>query len=83
MIEYDEGLVQVHRKLFHEMYDNNYFIDRFEKVCMDFDGMGNSYALQDKRTIRLFWFEFLCEIPNKKLSNMDLFNKIANVSLVN
>jgi hypothetical protein len=79
-MEFDNELPHFHRKLFNEIYDNKYFIESFEKVCMNFDGSGNAYALQDEKVIRLFWFEFLCSL--EKLKDVEIFNKITNMSSI-
>jgi len=72
----------MHRDLFREIYDSQYFIESFEKVCVDFDGSGNAYALQDRNVIRLFWLGFLCSLRTKKIKDMELFDKVANMSLI-
>ena len=80
--EFDNNLSVAHRELFREIYDNIYFIEAFEKVCIHFDGSGNAYALQDRNVIRLFWLEFLSSLPIEKITDMELFNKVTNMSSI-
>ena len=72
--------VQKHRSVYSQVYDEDYYLDIFERVCENYGGLGNCFALQDPLKINNFWNDFWYELPDSKHIHRNPFYDICDLA---
>lgn len=74
------NIAHEHRKVYDEVYKNQYYLDLFERVCLKNGGLGESYALQNPEKICSFWNTFWFGLPDSRSIHRHPFNLICDLA---
>jgi hypothetical protein len=69
-----------HRKVYNEVYSNDYYVSLFEQVCEKYGGLGESFGLQDPEKINSFWNDFWYALPDTKSIRRAPFGEICDLA---
>ena len=71
-----------HRQVYTLVFENDYYLEIFERVCDKYGGPGESFGLQDLEKICSFWNNFLYMLPNSTSIHRKPFDEICDLAEV-
>lgn len=69
-----------HRKVYNDVYNNDYYLLLFEQVCEKYGGLGEAFGLQDPNKINLFWNDFWYSLPDSQSIRREPFYAICELA---
>jgi len=78
-MNFDELAVE-HRRVFDEIYENQYYLETFDRICQKFGGAGESFGLQDPEKINSFWNAFWYDLPDNVSIHRKPFYSVCDLA---
>jgi hypothetical protein len=73
----ENNISSIHRQTYTLVFENDYYLELFNRICESYGGPGESFGLQDPEKICSFWNKFWFQLPDNQVVHRKPFDEIC------